>query len=458
MTGFLRLEGITLPVYSRRADDLTLFYAPGFLAAARDKEAAEIRGVLAGELPFGENMTPHYLMDAARSAQDRWRMVHDPDNYDPVCMTVYSSMACNLRCAYCFSENERKPVLPVSSNLIKEYADHIIRKTCIPKKETFTAVFHGGGEPSLDKRLPAIVKILRQMCMDAGVPFHSYIATNGVMEVHTAELIAERFDEIGLSVDGPPDIQNSQRPLRDGKDSSAFVERTAAVFKEKQGGLSVRVTVLPENFPRIAEISDYCMDVLNADTIRLEPVYIRGTDRRTEADRKLADVFCSHFLHAKKRCSERHVSLLYSGSRIREIHGRYCNIFRQVIQFVPRINKGLDSIPSMDGFNTSSCFAVSTIDQSERENPGSGMRYRANIFKRLSAEDPDCVNCFNRCHCARGCPDSCPLLFPEPRDAGSFRCIVNRTLAEAELRDLAGKLLADMARQYGYAGMKLREI
>ena len=123
MTGFRQLEGTALPIFSRKMDELTLFYAPGFLSAACDKDAAEIIGVLEGELPFGENLTPHYLTEAACSVQDRWRTIHDPENYDPICMTVYSSMACNLKCSYCFSENERKQVFPVSVNFMKEYAD-----------------------------------------------------------------------------------------------------------------------------------------------------------------------------------------------------------------------------------------------------------------------------------------------------------------------------------------------
>ena len=51
--GFQQIEGISLPVFSRKADELTLFYAPGYLAAARIRTAAEITGILSGELPFG---------------------------------------------------------------------------------------------------------------------------------------------------------------------------------------------------------------------------------------------------------------------------------------------------------------------------------------------------------------------------------------------------------------------
>ena len=78
------------------------------------------------------------------------------------------------------------------------------------------------------------------------------------------------------------------------------------------------------------------------------------------------------------------------------------------------------------------------------------------LFERLSAEDTECGSCFNRFHCARGCPDVCPALTPETRDAGSFRCRISRKLAEAELFEIADVSLNETARRYGFAGVDLR--
>ena len=49
------------------------------------------------------------------------------------------------------------------------------------------------------------------------------------------------------------------------------------------------------------------------------------------------------------------------------------------------------------------------------------------------------------------------MLPGDLKDAGSFRCRVSRTLAEAELLDTAERCLFEYARQYGFAGMDLRE-
>ena len=105
---FKVLPGESLPVFSGKLDDLTLFYAPGYLAAARKKEAEEIRQIMSGEIPFG-NLLAGNLINAAASAQSAWAMRHDPERYEPVCLTVYTSLACNLKCSYCIAETGRAP-------------------------------------------------------------------------------------------------------------------------------------------------------------------------------------------------------------------------------------------------------------------------------------------------------------------------------------------------------------
>ncbi len=429
---FRQMDAVSLPVFSRSVGDLTLFYAPGYLAAARKREAEEITGILSGELPFGEDMTPHYLIQAACSAQDIWRRMHDPENYWPTCLTLYTTLDCNLNCSYCFAKAARQEGVRLSKELILAAAREVAAN-CREKDEPFTAVFHGGGEPSLDPRLPDLLADLQWICKQANVPFRSYIATNGVMDSERARWIRAHVDMVGISVDGPPELQNRQRPLQNGCDSFRILERTIQNINSAPEDLSFRVTVLPENFGRIPEITAYIVETFGAEEIHVEPVY----HQHIAAD--LADDFCESFLKAQAETSAK---IVHSGSRISEVHGRYCQIFRQVLHLVPPAG-------------TSACFAVSSQDEAEMKLLDT-MRDE-NLFERLSREDPICEHCINRFHCARSCPDVCPALCDVVRDAGTFRCRVNRRLAEAELVRTAERLLFEGARNYGYAGVKLRE-
>ena len=434
---FRQIEGEALPIFTRQFEELTLFYAPGYLAAAREAEAAEILGLLSGELPFDFERTVSpgavtlELIRFAQNAENQWNSLLNPENYKPLCLTLYTSLTCNLHCTYCFAEPERDSALQLSREHIMNAAKRIL-SNCREEQKSFTAVFHGGGEPTMDPRLPELLADLKTMSMQEQVPFYSYLATNGVMPEERAVLFAKTFDQIGLSVDGPPDIQNRQRPLRSGGNTSAFVERSAGIIRDLQGQLTVRVTVLPENFSRIPEITSYCREVLHADAIRMEPAY------RQDADLSAADEFCENFLKAKE-CAP---GLSYSGSRPDEIHGRFCHCFRRVLQLVP---------PE----GVSACFAVSSVAEAEKK--GVNLPWDRKIFETLSAEDPECIGCFNRFHCSRGCPDICPARCSELQDFGSFRCRVNRTLTEAELLRTAKVWLLDYAREYGFAGVKMKD-
>jgi len=73
-------------------------------------------------------------------------------------------------------------------------------------------------------------------------PFR-YVATNGIMAEEKAAWLARHFDLIGLSCDGPADIQNSQRPRWNGKGTSHIVERTAHVLREEGVEFQVRTTI-----------------------------------------------------------------------------------------------------------------------------------------------------------------------------------------------------------------------
>ena len=93
-------------------------------------------------------------------------------------------------------------------------AAELVAKNCRRKEHRFYVAFHGGGEPTLhEERLKQSLERVETVARDQRVELFRYIATNGVMPGSTALWLSSHFDLVGLSCDGPPHIQNHQRPI-----------------------------------------------------------------------------------------------------------------------------------------------------------------------------------------------------------------------------------------------------
>lgn len=105
-----------------------------------------------------------------------------------------------------------------------------------------------GGEPLLN--LPVMeetIRYCRERERDAPVQFRFLIATNGtLLTPELAERLLDAGVEIAISVDGPADIQNHNRPLPDGGESFPLVQKNLAGMKDPiRNRLVGRATVTP---------------------------------------------------------------------------------------------------------------------------------------------------------------------------------------------------------------------
>lgn len=439
-----------LPAYA-------LFYAPGYLTVVAPENAGAFeRNLAAPDSDGGAAITK--LRRHAAAAQSAWAEAATRP-FAPVCLTLYLSNECNLNCVYCYSEAGTPPAPRLALDDV-EAAAQVVAGNCRARRLPFTVVFHGGGEPTLHRRLAdEILDLLAQIAAAHDLPLFRYIATNGVLSPAKAAWLAGRFDLVGLSCDGPDAIQSRQRPLRGGASSAStpFVERTAQIVRDAGKPLHVRVTITPQSLHRQTEIAEYVCQQLQPQEIHVEPVYQVG---RAEAGDCLtpaqAGGFVAEFLRARAAAGRYGMPWLTSGSRPLEIHGSYCQVFRDVLHLVP-------GGAATACFNTTSAGQARTqgtlIGEAEGFEDESTGRFtldqdRIQTLRRaLRAEPPQCADCFNRYHCARNCPDHCPLAGTTP--AQGFRCLMQKMLMTARLQDMAARLWAGEIAEAGVRGGKV---
>ena len=269
-----------LPIFRQDHAQYSIFYAPGYLGVVAKEQSGEFENQLCGASP-PSNPEVGNLKNYAVEALQTWQALYSRP-FTPLCLTLYLNNRCNLACSYCFSSAAAAAAAGETLGLdsIRSAAE-IVLANCQARSQPFTVVFHGGGEPSLEQPLAdAALSMLAQMGKARGVPLFRYIATNGVMSAQRARWLAENFDLIGLSCDGPEDIQASQRPLfsllANGKNSTAMVEETARIVREAGKPLNVRVTLTAATLARQPEIAEYICQKLRPREIHVEVVYQGG--------------------------------------------------------------------------------------------------------------------------------------------------------------------------------------
>ncbi len=455
------------PIFRLDCSNDAIFYAPDYLVLVGRSDADRFEKMLSSpeydaRYPLLTKLRDKLIHKAEEAVTARHRWQTSP--FRPECLTLYLSNQCNLRCVYCYADANPHATLRLELNAIHSAA-RLVAQSCRQKNCPFTIVFHGGGEPTLDKNfVDQVLATLDQVAEEYEVPTFRYVATNGVMSQSKARWLAHNFDLVGLSCDGPSDIQDHQRPGQNERKTSQLVEQTAHILHEQGCRFQVRVTITKTSLHRQVEIVDYISQQLSPATIHLEPLYHggRAEEATNFAPADAAD-FALHFLQARAKAAQYNVPLLYAGSRLNSNHGPYCQIFRNVLNLLP-------------GDAATACFKMTTAAQAGQSdviigNFNQGLapfiinhQLISELRQSLTPAFSDCRNCFNQFHCAGECPDRCLLTkarLPANVCRPGFRCQVQKTLAMATLLETAERLRSTISDdaltnerkvEYGYAG------
>jgi uncharacterized protein len=427
-----------LPVFEIKQKLFDILYTPGFIVKIDKSISANLSSILKYPNLIKDTTTKNSiinLLNTAELALIKWESIEKAP-FIPECLTIHVGNNCNMACSYCYAKNEKTGNKNIVGYPAKESIEillsHIIRQID-RKTNRLSVVYHGSGEPTLHwRKLVDTHKYITTVARMNKLEIFSYIATNGsISEIQTDWLI-KNINLIGVSCDGPRIIQEKQRHSVDNK--TIPIDKICKRIKEKGGHFNIRVTVTKETMLYQTEIAEYLIDECRATNIRFEPVYLAEGNSLNLDD---ADRYFTNFSAAQKYSEKRGVRLDYSGVRLEELHGSYCDILRNTLRLTP------DNL-------TRNCFCFLTNKEEfitgkiNRElsfyEPVPGLtRLKAN-----GSRIPDqCMSCINVLHCSRGCPDFC--TFDEAnmnnQRLNKFRCRFHQLLATDKIKTLAGNLL-----------------
>lgn len=190
-------------------------------------------------------------------------------------LTMITTNDCNLRCGYCFADSgTSESVIVMPEEMAYAAVGHGL-KASVGRK---LSIAFFGGEPSMTstliKNIVAYAKKEKPAGKGmAGVDFS--ITTNGVMSASFLDFLVLNNFRITLSADGPPEIQDVNRPLKSGGPSSRIVEETIRRLVAHGKEFKLRVTIPNSSVGRMTDVVEW-LHMFGGNQIHFEPISIAG--------------------------------------------------------------------------------------------------------------------------------------------------------------------------------------
>ncbi len=215
-------------------------------AALKDIERLKLMGYFRGyEIPGLEKRREIH--------ESLWR-------HHPRSLFFYVSQACNMQCAYCYAQNNGANDVGKLATFeqAKRVVDHLVR---VSGRRPYLSITFFGGEPLLNFRVvEATVKYCLSLEKDKKKKFDFRLSTNGTLlnKEIISFLVKHQFGML-VSLDGPPEVHDRIRRMRDGSPSHAITFEKAKALCEAfgdPGWVKIRAN-LTRLAPDVGEIVDY---------------------------------------------------------------------------------------------------------------------------------------------------------------------------------------------------------
>lgn len=353
--------------------------------------------------------------------------------FRPTGLIILTTSFCNFRCVYCYASadaNFRQVNLDVAKAAIKM----VIANALEIGELTVDIAFHGGGEPTTS--LPFIKKCVNYAneIADGRIDIAPSIVTNGYLSKRQIEWLGQNMYSIQISLDGPADIQNTQRPLVSGKATFDRVVHTIHRFVELGvPNLLIKATIPQPSVHRLPEIARFFCETFPLDRFHFGPVLEFGRSKETGfIEPKIID-FLKYALEAQSIAATYDKQIVISGAQetFPNLRHEFCGLTEPNFAI------------TVDG-KISGCYEILEPNDPRSDTFHYGyfsngefyfdLEKIAQLRNRQHILADKCHRCFARWQCA----GDCQIRWYD-EDSGNynddidFRCALNRALIKREL-------------------------
>ena len=164
---------------------------------------------------------------------------------------LYLAEACNLRCRYCYvNENDALNNGLMPWEIARQAVDLIFQRAGNAEQVNITFF---GGEPLLNKPLlHETIRYSQQLGAEQGKPVRYSMTTNAtLLDDEVIDTIKRHNFGLMISMDGPKEVHDHMRPLANGQGSFDRAARNVKRLMERRRSVTVRCTLSNQCLDRI---------------------------------------------------------------------------------------------------------------------------------------------------------------------------------------------------------------
>jgi uncharacterized protein len=393
------VEVYTIPISNAEQDDAYIVYRPLLgLAFVGNQAMADLARSLTKEPTRPLDDDVHAFLEKIGFLRPDPPAPQLPaaGDFSPTGLTLLMTNQCQLRCTYCYAAAGDSPRQHLSLETGYAAIDYTYENLQRLNRPMFRIALHGGGEPTFPWET---MRDLIAYARDKPIPTEISLTSNGVWSKQQTEWIIAYIDSVGISMDGSPQTQDTQRPLASGKGSSRRVMQTLRELDANNHPYGLRLTAVPP-FDRLLEDVRFLCENTHAQHLQVEPAFHpqRGGGYQYELEEGMQ--FLQAFFAAQRLAEQYGQELRCVGSDVNRISPVPCGSPFNSLIVTPQNNLVACFEITDDSHPLAELATIGRItSQGVEVNEEARIRLRQQIVERRAS----CRECFCYWSCAGGC-------------------------------------------------------
>lgn len=379
-----------------------LLYAPlhHVLAFVNAPAYRQIRQGLQGEGEVAPTIRPLLSQLAARPLPPP--TARTGPLHPPLFLGIIPTRGCNMGCRYC-GFAAPKQTGPVMSLALARTAVDAYLNLLTASDERHANIHFFGGEPFFAADVVHFVaNYATGRAAQVGMSVHFEATSNGLYSPTRCQWIADHFHTVVLSLDGPADIQNSQRPGINGQPLFEVVARNARILSGGSAELIIRACVTAETAPRLPEIAHWIAAEFSPRAVCFESLTPSALSETAGFYPPDPWQFACHFYQAAQILDAAGIQTVLSTADTSAIRHTFCPVGQDALIVTPdgRVNACylLEEEWQRQGLDLRLGQLAVGADQFDLDIAA------VHCIRQLSMQrQPRCAHCLCRYHCAGGC-------------------------------------------------------